>query len=131
MVILNAVSLALNMNSMNSYSRDQWRLARVMSVVVLSGYFGILSGQLYGMCLVCSVRLFTLHNKFAAPHCAGSIDLRSKVKVKQFSVVAANCDSGAAMASFMQTRICWLLCRLVEFWATSCLSFLQLLAFSG
>lgn len=85
MVILNAVSLALNINSMNSYSADQWRLVHVIAFVVLCGYFAILSGQLYGMCLVRSVRLFAVHNKIAAPHCAGSLDLRSKVKVPQTS----------------------------------------------
>ena len=88
MVILNAVSLALNVSSMDGYSIDQWGLVHVTSVAVLCGYFGILSGQIYGMCLVCSVRLFAVHNKFAAPHCAGSIDLRSKVKVMQSSCVA-------------------------------------------
>lgn len=95
MVILNAVSLALNIKSMNSYSADQWRLVHVISFAVLCGYFGALSGQLYGMCLVRSVRLFAVHNKIAAPHCAGSLDLRSKVKVLQTSCAA---DESLAMA---------------------------------
>ena len=127
MVILNAVSLALNISSMDGYSIDQWRLVHVTSVAVLCGYFGILSGQIYGMCLVRSERLFAVHKRFAAPHCAGSIDLRSKVKVMQSSCVAA----GAKKATIMQTSTHWLLCRLVEFWATSCLSFLPSLLFYG
>ena len=116
MVVLNAVSLALNINFTDGFSTDQWLLVNVMSAVVLSGYFGILSGQIYGMCLVRSVQLFAVHNKFAAPHCAGSTDLRSKVKVMQtdgglpsYEHVAILCccstvGNGAATATTTQTR---------------------------
>lgn len=108
MVVLNAVSLAINISSMDGFSSDQWQLVHTISAVVLSGYFGILSGQIYGMCLVRSVQLFAVHNKFAALHCAGPIDLRRKAKVTPTSRALPCCCStagnGAAMATAMNQK---------------------------